>query len=111
MVSSSLSDRIMPPSRRPRGEFNRRRASRAYQWFIEARRRSVIIIIIIGCSQPAVLRVHDDLAGLAVLRADSLHVSSVADDLDVRPAVGLQLLAHLIFGDRLITSNERGTLA
>src|SRR4029077_18180481 len=52
-----------------------------------------------------------DFAGLAVLRADSFYVSSITDDLHVRPPVRLQLRTHLVFSDRLITCNERRTLA
>src|SRR5439155_18377984 len=98
------------PATRPHGEVSRCCAvARANHRFIKARPASVIIVII-GCSQSAVLRVDDEFAGLAILRTDSLYVLPLADDLHIRPAVGLQLLTHLVLCYRLITRNERGSL-
>src|SRR5262249_45939241 len=51
------------------------------------------------------------LHGLTVLRTHCLEISSLPKDLHVRPAVGLELLTHLILGDRLIPGNENRALA
>jgi hypothetical protein len=69
----------------------------------------VVIIVVVTGTEPTGLRVHFHLAGLTVFRTGRFQVSTVATDLYVRPAVRLQLLPNLVFGHRLISSNEDWT--
>jgi len=58
----------------------------------------VVVIVIVG--EAPCPRIDQDLAGLPVLRAQGLEKVPLADDLDVRVAVRLQLLPDLGFGQQ-----------
>src|SRR5262245_10968247 len=66
----------------------------------------VVVVIIVAVGQAAVARVHHDLAGLAVLRADGYEEVALADDLNVRVTVRLQLFQDLGFGHWLVPGDE-----
>src|SRR5262249_19292991 len=62
------------------------------------RRSIVVVIVLVARAKSPGLAIDRELFGLAVLGGGNIEVAAVARDLHLRPSVGLQLRAHLLFG-------------
>jgi len=70
----------------------------------------VLIVVIVVVGEATGARIDQDLACLSVLRAHGLDEAALPDDLNVRVAVRLQLLADLGFRHWLVTGNKYRSL-